>query len=70
MNEKNWSFNGLVQYLDGEAWSVSKSLRTIWVGKEKMIRNFFETGDLPDLSPEHKRFLLNIRGISPMESRV
>ncbi len=67
MNEKNWSFNSMVQFLDSEAWSIDKNLRTIWVGKEKMVREFFDTGELPsNLSNKHRRFLLNIRGISPM----
>ena len=63
----SWSFNNMCQYIDGEAWSVDKNLKTVWVGTEKMVKEFFDTGELPDnLSPDHKRFLLNIRSIPPM----
>ncbi len=57
----------MCQYIDGEAWSVDKNLKTVWVGTEKMVKEFFDTGELPNnLSPDHKRFLLNIRSIPPM----
>jgi hypothetical protein len=62
----DWSANNMVNYMEGWAWSVDKYGNTVCIGREKMIKKFFETGKLPDnLTPEHRRLLFNIKAVPP-----
>jgi len=43
-----WSKCGQIQFIDGYAWGITKSLKTIPLGIEEQVEDFIKTGIMPD----------------------